>query len=217
MGSDDGQSDEQPIHTVYLDAFYIDQYEVTNSQFRACVEAGACEAPITCTFGNPTYEDSDKANHPVVCVDWPQANAYCEFANKRLPTEAEWEKAARGTDGRTYPWGEEISCNQANYSGCVGDTTPVGSYEAGQSLYGAYDMAGNIWEWVADCYDSDYYSQSESKNLNPLKNSCSKSSSRVVRGGSWSDSTVSTRASHRVSSLPASRTLGLGFRCAVSP
>jgi formylglycine-generating enzyme required for sulfatase activity len=144
MGSEEGDPDEQPVHTVTLDGFYIDTFEVTNAHFRQCVEAGTCQAPTTCDFGEPTYEDETKEDHPVVCVSWNQAKTYCEWRDARLPTEAEWEKAARGTDGRTYPWGDGTECDNANYGGCVGDTTKVGSYPAGVSPYGAYDMAGNV-------------------------------------------------------------------------
>jgi formylglycine-generating enzyme required for sulfatase activity len=160
MGSSDSDpdaaDDEKPQHTVYLDAFYIDETEVTNAQYRACVEAGACNAPADTT----DYDHADYAQHPVVYVSWGDADAYCLWAGKRLPAEAEWEKAARGTDGRTYPWGEGIDCDHAQYSECGGRTVPVGSKAKGASLYGALDMAGNVWEWVADWYDSGYYSKS---------------------------------------------------------
>jgi formylglycine-generating enzyme required for sulfatase activity len=114
MGSDEGRANERPAHTVYLDAFYIDKTEVTNAQYRKCVEAGACSQP----YDTGWYNDPNRAEHPVGWVDWNQANAYCQWAGKRLPTEAEWEKAARGTDGRTYPWGEGIDCDHAHYNEC---------------------------------------------------------------------------------------------------
>jgi formylglycine-generating enzyme required for sulfatase activity len=184
MGSDEGDSDERPVHTVYLDAFHIDRTEVANAQYQACVEAGACDAPSNTTY----YDNSNYAQHPVVHVSWDDADAYCRWAGKRLPTEAEWEKAARGTDGRRYPWGNsEPDCNKANYNDCVGLTTEVGSYPAGASLYGVLDMAGNVWEWVADWYDPGYYSQSPTRNP-PGPDS---GELRVLRGGSWYRSTPS--------------------------
>ena len=113
------------------------------------------------------YGNSKFDNYPVVYVDWNQAHAYCEWRGGSLPTEAQWEKAARGTDGRTYPWGEKLDCDKANYSGCIGDTTPVGSYESGKSPYGIYDLAGNVWEWTADWYSETYY-QNLAYPENPL-------------------------------------------------
>jgi formylglycine-generating enzyme required for sulfatase activity len=184
MGSDDGNSDEQPAHTVYLDAFAIDRTEVTNAQYARCVQAGACRPPGSSSsytranyFADPRYAD-----HPVIYVSWDDARAYCAWAGRRLPTEAEWEKAARGTDGRTYPWGDEWDASKANTSEAgPGDTTPVGAYPQGASPYGALDMAGNVWEWVADWYGEDYYRESPGENpLGPASGT-----NRVVRGGSW--------------------------------
>jgi len=165
MGSDERDGNEQPMHTVYLDAFYIDKTAVTNAQYRKCVEAGACDAPRETT----DYDNADYAQHPVVYVNWFQAKAYCEWVGKRLPTEAEWEKAARGTDGRKYPWGNTFDGSRLNFcdknctlswkdpsvdDGYTG-TAPVGSYPVGASPYGALDMAGNVYAWVADWYDMD--------------------------------------------------------------
>jgi eukaryotic-like serine/threonine-protein kinase len=149
------QEDEFPQHTVYLDAFWIDQYEVTNKQYAQCVEAGACKAPKNTGstmresyYGNPEFDD-----YPVIEMRWQDANAYCIWAGRSLPTEAQWEKAARGTDGRMFTWGNDnLNESLLNYNKNVGDTTKVGSYEAGKSPYGAYDMIGNVWEWVADKY-----------------------------------------------------------------
>ncbi len=206
MGSDEGDSDEQPVHTVYLDAFWIDKYEVTNSQYRKCMEAGACDVPSDTTY----YDNADYAEHPVVYVSWNDALAYCQWAGKRLPTEAEWEKAARGTDGRTYPWGEGIDCDHAQYDECGGQTVPVGSRSKGASPYGALDMAGNVWEWVADWYDSGYYSQSPGRNP-PGPDS---SEFRVLRGGSWDDVAHFGRGAYRAGSDPRLRGNFVGFRCA---
>jgi formylglycine-generating enzyme required for sulfatase activity len=151
-----GLSDSEPQHTVFLSAYWIYQTEVTTALYAVCVTAGVCEAPIMdgswsrqVYYGNPEY-----ANFPMIEVDWSNAQSYCQWAGGKLPTEAEWEKAARGTDGRSFPWGNEITCNQANAGmiGCslAGDTAPVGSYPEDISPYGVYDMAGNVNEWVAD-------------------------------------------------------------------
>ena len=183
MGSNDSSSSGvKPAHQVYLDTFYIDKYEVTNALYKACVGAGVCDQPTDTT----RYDNSQYAQHPVVDVNWNMAKAYCEWRSARLPTEAEWEKAARGTDGRSYPWGEGIDCNHANYYDGdkfrVGSTAPVGSYESGKSPFGAYDMTGNVYEWVSDWYDENYYATSPKSNpTGPMDGI-----SRVLRGGSWS-------------------------------
>jgi formylglycine-generating enzyme required for sulfatase activity len=212
-------TNEEPPHEVYLDAFYMDKYEVTNALYKACEEAGECQPPQdTSRYDNPEYE-----NHPVVYVNWNQAKAYCEWRGTstgsgytRLPTEAQWEKAARGTDGRAYPWGEDIDCDRANYYDgnryCVGDTTPVDSYESGQSPYGIYNLAGNVWEWTADWYSETYYQSS------PLKNPLGPDSgtSRVLRGGSWYDLVLGVRSANRYWVAPSHTGYDLGFRCARS-
>jgi formylglycine-generating enzyme required for sulfatase activity len=211
MGSD-VDSYEQPIHKVTLDAFWIDQTEVTNANYAKCVDAGNCGSP---SYGDH-FNNSNYENHPVVFVNWYQANAYCSWAGRRLPTEAEWEKAARGTDGRTYPWGENIDRTFANYdqNQNVGDTSAVGSYASGQSTYGVYDMAGNVWEWTADWYGDTYYSQSPSSNpLGPDSGDL-----KVVRGGSWDVSRYYVRSAYRYW-YDASYTYYndyIGFRCASS-
>ena len=205
MGSDNGDEDERPVHTVYLDEFYIDKYEVTNSDYRVCVVDGICKPPQDMTnYNNPEYE-----NHPVVYVDWEMARTYCDWRDAQLPTEAQWEKAARGMDARTYPWGEGIACSQANYLSCIEDTQPFDSYAGSLSPYGAYNMAGNVWEWVADWY-SPAYDVSETDN--PV--GAESGERRVLRGGGWNQHEYLLRTSARLGVVPTDVFLSFGFRCA---
>jgi formylglycine-generating enzyme required for sulfatase activity len=211
---DQADGDEMPQHKVYLDAFWIDRTEVSNAQFRNCVAAGACQAPVTCSWGTPTYDDGDKADHPVVCVDWDQAQAYCRWAGGRLPTEAEWEKAARGNKGQRFPWGNGIpDCSKAQYGSCGGQTVPVGSKAAGASPYGALDMAGNASEWVADWYAPDYYASSPEQN----PPGGASGPGRVVRGGAWNLDWRFLRAARRNYSNQANHDHFTGFRCVAVP
>jgi formylglycine-generating enzyme required for sulfatase activity len=208
MGSTEGDSDEQPVHTVTLDDFWIDRTEVTNVQYRLCVDAGACEAPTTCDWGDPTYEDVSKASHPVVCVDWFGAQAYCEWAGARLPTEAEWEYAARGPDGNTYPWGNDTpTCELAQYDECLGDTVAVDSLPRGASWCEALGMAGNVWEWVADWY-GDYSSAAQTNPTGPETGDY-----KVLRGGSWPYLSDYVRSAFRLRLPPLPRYVYVGFRC----
>ncbi len=225
---DDLYGDERPAHRVWLDAFYLDQYEVTTSRYSAFMQASGrgvpkfWEQPRLTVRRDEIWEEASLAANrekPVAGVDWHDAYAYCEYYGKRLPTEAEWEKAARGTDGRKYPWGNEYprtrhvdfdthgSRSWMGYS----SLTVVGSKEAGRSPYGVYDMAGNVWEWVADWYDADYYQQSPERN--PQGPSSGKY--HVFRGGSWLDRDTRFSATGLRSTNRNGISHGYnGFRCA---
>ena len=202
MGSDRGFANERPQHRVELEGFYLDRTEVTNKQWNA----------YAAFLGISLKQGLD--DHPVVDVSWSEAAEYCRWAGLRLPTEAEWEKGARGVEARTYPWGESISGRQANYvdSGDPFDnsTTPVGLFPDGSSPSGALDMAGNVWEWVADWFDERYYASSPARN----PPGPSSGPGRVLRGGSWINLPLSLRTTHRGGREPMDRTDFIGFRCA---
>ena len=236
--------DEQPVHSVYLDAFYIDKHEVTNGQFEAFINAGGYSTQAFWSAEGWSWRTDKNVTRPrwwdlgsfhagpgwpefpVVGVSWYEAEAYANFVGKRLPMEAEWEKAARGTDARTYPWGEGIDGSRANYlsSGDPYDdgSTPAGFYD-GRLLpspplqttnspgpYGAYDQAGNVWEWVHDWYSLTYCVDSlQSNPPGPLTGTC-----RVLRGGGWVNHTTNLRCTKRNNNDPVSRYKYYGFRCA---
>ena len=239
MGSNNGDDDETPVHTVYVDAFYMDKYEVTNAQYQKFVLANPLwqKARIPKSLHDGRYLShwngnnypAGKANHPVVYVTWYAAVAYSKWVGKRLPTEAEWEKAARGgLSGRKYPWGNTISEANANYNTHVGDTTVIGSYPA--NAYGLHDMSGNVWEWCLDAYNRNFYFSSPGANplsdVNILSNVnlilddyTNVKSMRVLRGGSWSTFAQYVRCACRSRYPPTNTSTILGFRCAraVSP
>jgi formylglycine-generating enzyme required for sulfatase activity len=222
MGSYKGHADETPIHTVYLDAFYIDKYEVTNALYKSCVDANVCIFPqFDNSYSRQTYYgDSRYDQYPVIGVTWEMAKAYCEWRKARLPTEAEWEKAARGTDGHMYPWGESIDPSRANYNdnsdpNYVGDTSKVDAYSSGVSPYGLFDMAGNVWEWVADIYDANYYASLTLPIANPL--GPTSGLYRVIKGGSWDSNGFDLRSARRNFNDPSKANVYLGFRCARNP
>jgi formylglycine-generating enzyme required for sulfatase activity len=186
------KADEKPAHPVALGGFRIDATEVTQGQYNDCVLSGACLAP-TCDWA-PCGE---RAVHPVVCINRVDALAYCEHVGKRLPTEAEWEKAARGDTGLKFPWGNDpIDCAHANLAGCSGGTEPVGSHPTGASPYGALDMAGNVVEWVSDVYDPTYYGVSPATDpTGPAATATY--GSFVGRGGGWNSTAIWHRTSAR--------------------
>ncbi|MCA1899906.1 MAG: SUMF1/EgtB/PvdO family nonheme iron enzyme [Chloroflexi bacterium] len=226
MGSLQGDPDEKPSQKIYLDSFWIDQTEVTNAMYALCVAEGACALPRYLGspneikyYGNPKYAD-----YPVIYVNQEMAKAYCEWAGRALPTEAQWEKAARGTEGNIYPWGDkfdgsllnfcDVNCPEPRAYGYYDDKTVylarVGYYPGGASVYGALDMAGNVWEWVADFYDA--YPNSRASAFDFGKRY------PVLRGGSWKHTMYDVRASNRWYFSVASDAFNsyTGFRCALS-
>ena len=214
MGNNRGSAeDEAPEHQVELASFWMDKNEVSTAEYGACVEAGAC-APAG-QFANCNGPLTDRGDHPINCVDWTQANAYCQWAGKRLPSEAEWEKAARGTDKRKYPWGEASpSSGRLNYNSNAGGTQPVGSHPTGASPYGLFDMAGNVLEWTADYYAADYYATSPSQDPQG-PGPPAEGDFRVVRSSSWNTGDVRALTTTVRNNFPATTSdPALGFRCA---
>jgi len=207
--------DAKPVHAVYLDAFYIDKTEVTNAQYADCVAAGACPPPLSKSSETREayYDNPQFATCPVLHVTWDHANAYCRWRSRRLPTEAEWEKAARGPDLQLFPWGNALpTCELANFNRCSGDTVAVGSYPEGASPYGALDMIGNVREWVNDLYESPYYE--DSPYFNPMGPASTQKGEHLVRGGSWKDDNrVGANPWVRIDEANIYETEKIGFRC----
>ena len=239
MGSDDSdpeaKTEEKPRHRVFLNAYLIDKYEVTNALFERFVKAlgrvteaeRAGSSPVYIAMNDGSWQWNSTlvgaswrapkgpgtdavASHPVVHISWFEADYYCKWADKRLPTDAEWEKAARGVDGRRYPWGNDWDALAANVNMTARATTPVGSYARGVSPYGAHDMLGNAWEWVSDWFAPNYYSQSPERNPKGPE----VGASRVVRGGAWMLTKADARTAARTAVLPSGRSVVMGFRCA---
>jgi sulfatase modifying factor 1 len=227
MGSDSWSGSEKPSHKVYLDSYYIDQFEVSNSAFVEFLnEVGNQIEGVAGKAHWVEENDPDlnifrmdvvwqvtpgRENHPMNEVTWFGARAFCEWRQARLPSEAEWEKAARGTDGRTYPWGDaEPTCEMANFAGCYYGSVPVDSYPDWISPYGVYNMAGNVHEWTNDWYEDDYYANSPYENPTGPENGDYK----VFRGASWFNANFQTRTTYRYPKLPVLTYMANGFRCA---
>ena len=233
MGSSDADplatSEEKPQHTVTLDAFWIDKTEVTLGMYALCVDRHVCHEPIhgdsptrTWYWGNPEF-----LNYPVTWVNWNMAQTYCEWAGRRLPTEAEWEKAARGTVQQTYPWGQTFDASRANscdancpkkyanknFNDNYGDTAPVDAFPNGVSMFGALNLSGNVSEWVADWYSAGYYSSSSSTSNPPGPQNGEK---HILRGGSWLRFPINLRLVTRSSQIPDYTSNDVGFRCVSS-
>ena len=230
MGRNQGAANERPVHTVYVDAFYMDIYEVTNAQYKVFVDANPQwqKDNITEEYHDSVYlrlwdgnnYPEGKADHPVVYVSWYAVMAYAEWAGKRLPTEAEWEKAARGgLVGKAYPWGDTIDATRANYFRHINEPIAVGQYPP--NGYGLYDMAGNVSEWCLDEYDSNFYTQSVRENpfSGGTREEVIKSfkvirkKNRVLRGGCWSDNGVFLRVDYRDWGVQHYTSVFRGFRC----
>ncbi len=212
-----GNPSEQPQRSLWLGAFWIDRLEVKTDDYRSCVNAGACATPAL-TEALCNWSLAGHGDHPINCVSWGQAEAYCKWVGKRLPTEAEWEKAARGTDGRTYPWGEaaatcERACMSEGNWGCGdGGTCPVGKYPSGASPFGLQDMAGNVWEWTADYFGEDYYAAAPPRDPGgPVRGT-----RRSVRGGGYGMGEDGPRCANRDGGFTHDYDGGdaVGFRCA---
>ncbi len=219
-GDRDGGRDEYPRHDVFVNNFYIDKFELTNGRYLEFVKAANHRVPQNPKNATRNLWQGDTiteslTDRPVVNVDWADANAYCQWAGKRLPTEAEWEKAAKGTADRRFPWGNVEPTNKhLNFNQqWIGEKTlmPVGSYELGKSPFGVYDMAGNVWEWVNDWYDAKYYEKSPAKNPTGPETG----TKRVLRGSGWQNETPTVRIFTRVDSDPTIRNESTGFRCAM--
>ena len=212
MGAEDGYADERPVHAVTLSAFWVDQVEVTNHRYALCEAAGVCRRPARKSSNviDLYYGGKRTGEYPVINITWQDAVDYCTWTGRRLPTEAEWEKAARGEDGRPYPWGfAPPDSTLTNFDHLLADPVATGSYPLGASPYGALDMAGNVMEWTADWYDEGYYAVSPGDNPPGPEGG----TYRSVRGGSWSYNSSGVRSAHRYMQMPGEARHDLGFRC----
>ncbi|MBI2779041.1 MAG: formylglycine-generating enzyme family protein [Gammaproteobacteria bacterium] len=214
MGTDERLSDEGPQHTVHLKSYWVDKYEVTNLQYKQFVDATARRSPDH--FINRSFP-TGKADHPVTFVSWHDAKAYCAWAGKRLPTDEEWEKAARGTDGRMFPWGNQFDINKVNSPvrwgqlKVEGDTTPVGAFPEGASPYGLHDVSGNVWEWTDSWYRAYPGNKKPSENYGEQY--------KTLKGGSWWDCSfykcgISAPVFNRAFFNAKVKNASFGFRCA---
>src|SRR5579884_217518 len=213
MGSEEGGFDEKPERRVYVDSFKINQFEVTQYNYNEFVRATGHRPPSSRALKN--YGNFNDQNQPVVFVSWEDADAYCRWRSERLPTEAEWEKAAKGEQTIAWPWGNESKPVFANFIGPDDGypyTSLVGSFEHDKSPYGIYDMAGNVREWVADWYEEQYYRHAPNRNPKGPE----QGEMKTLRGASWNDSPLSGRTSARMKMFPDYRDTTLGFRCAKS-
>ncbi|MCQ3938859.1 MAG: hypothetical protein DPW18_17705 [Chloroflexi bacterium] len=202
---------DAPVHNVSLDAYWIQQTKVTNRMYDQCVKAGVCTPPSQ-ELGGPVFTNPSFASHPVVGVTWDQAQAYCGWIQGSLPSEAQWEKAARGLNGNVYPWGNsEPSCSLLNFANCYGRTTNVNAYLDGASAFGLLDMAGNVFEWVGDWYDANYYSQSPAENPTGPQTGQYKS----IRGSSFETAEEQIPSAIRRYNEPTDSGRDIGFRCVV--
>ena len=235
MGLDSKDKQNGPVHEVYLDSYWIDQTEISNEMYANCVAAGNCTEPaaIRSTNVREYYGNPNHSGYPVIYVSWFQAKEYCEWAGRQLPTEAQWEKAARGEDGRSYPWGDLLEDGRGNFRPLENGYKPIGSFPSGASPYGALNMAGNVFEWTADWFGEDYYQGVETW-MNPT--GPSEGEKRSLRGGlyrttnekqpnrpvwlnsimkSGYDITVNSLSGYRMSLKPEGVNHLIGFRCSM--
>jgi len=207
--AEDSPSNERPVHTVYLPVYYISPYPVTNLEYREFVNCTGYKSPMHWQRG--TYP-TGTGKHPVTNVSWHDAKAYAEWIGARLPTEAEWEKAGRGTDERLYPWGTRFVDERCNSNNLMGGTLPVDEFPMGRSPYGLWDMAGNVYEWCEDYYDENFYKTSPANNPKGPEGG----QERVVRGGSFQENRPQVRATHRAGTGEHMTRETVGFRVAMS-